>query len=295
MWHVKDCSNCMQHTIREDNVCYSPAITGKIAAVSPINKENLMMKHIRFSYAGYITLVISLWLGSSMVMAETSGQADPAIEVIRASLSRELPALKPDSISPSPIQGLYEVMMGPRLIHISADGKYMMTGDISDIRSGESLTEPKLRAAKLKAVNQVGEENMIVFGPDDAKHTITVFTDIDCGYCRKLHAEMDAYNAESIRVRYLFYPRAGLGSGAYDKGVSVWCADDRKQAMTDAKSGKKLESKTCANPVSDHYKLGKLLSLRGTPALVLDDGEMVPGYLPAKRLKKRLDDRASRK
>jgi thiol:disulfide interchange protein DsbC len=247
------------------------------------------------SYSVHMMLAISLLLGSSMVMAEIGDKADPAIDAIRTSLARELPTLKPDSISPSPIQGLYEVMMGPRLIYMSADGKYLMAGDVSDIQSGKNLTEPKLRAAKLKAVNNVGEGNMIVFGPADAKHTISVFTDIDCGYCRKLHSEMDAYNAAGIQIRYLFYPRAGVGSESYNKGVSVWCADDRKQAMTDAKGGKKLDNKTCANPVSDHYKLGQLLSLRGTPALMLDDGEMIPGYVPAKRLKKMLDERASGK
>ena len=254
-----------------------------------------MIKSIRSSHATHIMLAISLWLGSSMVQAEAVDQADPAIQAIRASLAKALPTLTLDSIGPSPIPGLYEVMLGPRLIYISADGKYLMTGEMSDLESGENLTEPKLRAANLKAVNNTGEENMIIFGSEDAKHTISVFTDIDCGYCRKLHSEMDAYNAAGIRVRYLFYPRAGVGSEAYNKGVAVWCADDRKQAMTDAKSGKKLDAKTCANPVSDHYELGQLLGLRGTPALVLDDGEMLPGYVPANRLKKLLDERASGK
>jgi len=253
------------------------------------------MKRMLSSYAGYIVLALSLWLGSSMVMAETSDQVDPAVETIRASLAKELPTLKPDSISPSVIPGLYEVILGPRVVYMSADGNYLMSGEMSDIHSGENLTEPKLRAAKLKAVNQVGEDNMIVFGPADARHTINVFTDIDCGYCRKLHAEIDDYNASDIRVRYLFYPRAGVGSEAYDKGVSVWCSADRKQAMTDAKKGKKLEAKTCVNPVSDHYQLAQLLGLKGTPALILEDGGTIPGYVPAKRLKKILDERASGK
>lgn len=250
------------------------------------------MKRICSSCASQLLLAISLWLGNNMVMAEPIDQADPAVVAIRASLAKELPTLKPDSISPSAIPGLYEVVLGPRIVYMSADGNYLMTGEISDIHSGENLTEPKLKGAKLKAVDQVGEENMIVFGPADAKHTINVFTDIDCGYCRKLHAEMDAYNAADIRVRYLFYPRAGLGSEAYEKGVSVWCSADRKQAMTDAKMGRKLESKACVNPVSDHYQLAQLLGLRGTPALILDDGETIPGYVPAKRLKKILDERA---
>ncbi len=253
-----------------------------------------MTKQNPFLQMRSLLLAFGFLLCSSAIMAADDA-ADPAVEAIRASLARELPTLKPDSISPSPIKGLYEVMLGPRLIYMSADGKYLMTGEVSDLQSGENLTEPKLRAAKLKAVNQVGTDNMIVFGADDAKHTVNVFTDIDCGYCRKLHAEMDAYNAAGIQIRYLFYPRAGVGSEAYNKGVSVWCADDRKQAMTDAKSGKKLDGKTCDNPVSEHYKLGQLLGLRGTPALMLDDGEMIPGYVPAKRLKALLDERKNQK
>lgn len=249
-----------------------------------------MIKANSYTNATRMMLAASLLLGSSAVMAEA---ADPAIEAIRASLAKTMPTLKTDSIEPSPVPGLYEVMVGPRLIYISGDGKYLMMGEMTDLATGDNLSEPKMRAANLAAVNGAGEENMVIFGPDDAKHTISVFTDIDCGYCRKLHSEMDAYNAAGIRVRYLFYPRAGVGSEAYNKGVSVWCADDRRQAMTDAKSGKKLEAKTCPNPVSDHYELGQLLSLRGTPALVLDDGEMVPGYVPANRLKLMLDERAS--
>ena len=249
-----------------------------------------MIKANPYSSATRMMLAASLLLGSSAVMSEA---ADPTIEAIRASLAKTLPTLKTDSIEPSPVPGLYEVMVGPRLIYISGDGKYLMTGEMTDLATGDNRSEPKLRAATLAAVNGAGEENMGIFGPDDAKHTISVFTDIDCGYCRKLHSEMDAYNAAGIRVRYLFYPRAGVGSESYNKGVSDWCADDRKQAMTDAKSGKKLEAKTCANPVSDHFQLGQLLSLRGTPALVLDDGEMVPGYVPANRLKLMLDERAS--
>jgi len=118
-----------------------------------------------------------------------------------------------------------------------------------------------------------------------------VFTDIDCGYCRKLHADMDKYNAQGIRVRYLFYPRAGLRSESYRKAVSVWCADDRKAAMTAAKTGRPLPARSCVNPVADQYNLGRQLGVRGTPALVLEDGEIIPGYVPPDKLRTMLDDR----
>ena len=126
---------------------------------------------------------------------------------------------------------------------------------------------------------------MIVFAPEGKpSYTITVFTDIDCGYCRKLHGEMAGYNAEGIKVQYLFYPRAGEGSPSFAKAVSVWCADDRRTALTDAKAGKSIPDKTCPNPVKEHLELGEKMGVSGTPAIVLENGEMVPGYIPPKRL-----------
>jgi thiol:disulfide interchange protein DsbC len=160
----------------------------------------------------------------------------------------------------------------------------MVQGRMIDLDKREDLTEPRKAAARQQAVNKVGEDNMVIFGPDKYDHTVTVFTDIECGYCRKLHREIADYGAEGIRVRYVFYPRAGADSASYKEAVSVWCSDDRRKAMTDAKSGKKLEAKSCSNPVRKHMELGELLGISGTPAIVLENGDMVPGYVPAKRL-----------
>jgi thiol:disulfide interchange protein DsbC len=131
----------------------------------------------------------------------------------------------------------------------------------------------------------------VVFGPKDAPYTITVFTDIDCGFCRRLHAEIGKYNASGIRVRYLFMPRAGKGSESYKKAVGVWCAKDRQRAMTDAKAGKDVPAQDCKNPVDEHLALAELLGINGTPALILPDGELLPGYVPADRLKAAMEDR----
>jgi len=117
-----------------------------------------------------------------------------------------------------------------------------------------------------------------------------VFTDIDCGFCRRLHSEIGKYNAAGIRIRYLFMPRAGKGSDSYKKAVAVWCAKDRQQAMTDAKAGKDVPAQTCENPVEEHIALADLMGLSGTPTLILPDGELLPGYVPADRLKAMLDE-----
>ena len=235
-----------------------------------------------------LVLCAGLIAGASYSSADDAAKKS-ASEMIRASLTQRLPGLQIDDVQPTPVTGLYEVTLGPRVVYMSEDGRYLVSGVISDLETGNNLTEPKLAAAKLKAVQEVGEENMVVFGPKDAKHEVNVFTDIDCGYCRKLHSEMEGYNAAGIRIRYLFYPRAGVGSESYQKAVSVWCADDRSGAMTAAKSGESVPNKNCENTVDEHMMLGQLLGLNGTPALILDNGETIPGYVPPEKLIKILE------
>lgn len=204
---------------------------------------------------------------------------------VRERLATTFPGSAAGEIIASPVKGLYEVMIGPKVLYISADGRYLMRGEIVDLETEENLTEPRQNEAQRVAVDKVGEENMLIFGSKDLKHTLTVFTDIDCGYCRKLHGEMESYNEAGIRIRYLFFPRAGVNSESYKKAVSVWCSEDQKDAMTKAKTGANIEMKVCDNPVKNHMALGQLLGVRGTPAMVLEDGRLLPGYVPAARLK----------
>ncbi|WP_456379757.1 DsbC family protein [Thiolapillus sp.] len=242
------------------------------------------------SFFRVLFLTVSLGLIFPAMATESSG-IDPAIEKIRTELSRKLDGISPDSIEASPVPGLYEVLIGARLYYVSADGRYFIQGQMTDIETGENLTEAKVAAVRKKLLDEVGEGNMIIYGKGDEKHTIDIFTDIDCGYCRKLHAQMDEYNAQGIRVRYLFYPRAGDNSDSWRKAVSVWCADNRKKAMDRAKQGKSVEQKNCANPVADHFALGRTVGVTGTPALVLESGELVPGYVPPARLRQLLDSK----
>jgi thiol:disulfide interchange protein DsbC len=208
-------------------------------------------------------------------------------QTVRDALERVAPGVKIGAIAPAPIAGLYEVMIGTELMYVTEDGRYFINGHIVDLKTREDLTEPRLAQVRKERVEHLGEDKMVVFGAADAKHTVTVFTDIECGYCRKLHSQINDYNKEGIRVRYLFFPRAGKGSPAYDEAVSVWCAGDeaaRRAALTEAKSGKPIPNKTCANPIDAHMKLADELGLRGTPAIVTSTGEMIPGYVDPKRL-----------
>lgn len=217
-----------------------------------------------------------------------------AEEVPDTTLLSGLLGARPDKVQPGPVPGVYEATFGPQVLYVSADGRYVFNGVVLDLKSGRNLTEVKRGAARLAAVEKMGEAQMISYGPDKAEHTITVFTDIDCGYCRKLHAEMKDYNDLGIRVRYLFFPRAGVASESGAKAVAVWCNKDRRAAMTRAKAGQSVDKAQCDNPVQAHYELGQRMGVSGTPAIVTDSGELIPGYAPAKSLKAELDKLAAK-
>jgi len=238
------------------------------------------MKQIKKTLLSLLALVL--------VSAVQCAQADD--DAIRKALAHLIPSLKIDSIESTQIEGLYEVTMGTNILYVSSDGKYMLQGHLIDIEAKKDLTELKLAGSRKIAVEKLGEEKAIIFKPEKSKYKVTIFTDIDCGYCRKLHAEIDQYMAEGISVQYLFFPRAGKGSEAYNKAVSVWCAKDRKIALTDAKKGKSLETKKCDNPIDEHMQLATDFEVRGTPMIVTENGNIFPGYVPAKQLAKALSE-----
>ncbi|MEO7557842.1 MAG: DsbC family protein [Gammaproteobacteria bacterium] len=209
---------------------------------------------------------------------------------LRKALAMIAPDTQPDAITLSAIPGLYEIVYGTDVFYMTKDGRYMLQGDVIDMVQRRNATEAKRAEVRLKELGAIKEESMIVFAPKETKHTLTVFTDIDCGYCRKLHSEIAELNSHGIKVRYLAFPRAGLDSPSYDKAVTVWCSKDRNQAMTSAKSDEVLEKKTCDNPVKQHMALAKKLNVTGTPTLMLEDGQFIPGFVPVDKLIKLLDE-----
>ena len=251
---------------------------------------------MRFVTTGLVALIPLVFSTACMADAEPAKADVAATQTDKASSAVDFKAIhdriekelgeKVESITASAIPGLYEVLVPPKLFYMSADGRYLLTGDLIDLHDKINLSSDKRAEARISAVNNVGESDMIVFSPKpkDVKHTITVFTDIDCGYCRKLHSEIASYNKLGIKVRYMAYPRAGIGSPSYDKAVAVWCADDKAKAMTTAKSGGKVAKKDCDNPVAKEFQLGQELGVNGTPALMLENGQIYPGYAPADKL-----------
>lgn len=189
------------------------------------------------------------------------------------------------SITESAITGLYEVLVGSEVVYVSDDGQHLIVGDIRDMKTGQNLTDNKRAQLRIKEIAAFDEKEMIVFAPKKAtKYTIDVFTDVDCPYCAKFHNEVPKLNKKGVKVRYLAFPRAGATSKTYKTMVSVWCAEDRQQAITDAKAGREVNPTTCNNPIDKQYELGKRIGVSGTPAMLLSNGELVPGYVPAERL-----------
>lgn len=209
-----------------------------------------------------------------------SVQAADDSNAVIARLARQL-GVKPGDIKPAPIPGLYRILLGPQVAYVSADGRYFLRGDIIDLKSGDNLTGVERDQARLDYLGQLGEGDMIVFAPAHTKRSITVLTDIDCEYCRLLERDRPALNAMGVEVRYLFYPREGVGTPAWNKAVSVWCAKDPKTAFTAAMHGKPVKSSQCnAAPVTAGYEFGRLLDIDGTPIIITDRGQLIDGYLP---------------
>ena len=224
-------------------------------------------------------------LASVLLLVSSALFADADVAKIKQDLEKRFSDLKVTDIKTSPVPGLYEVTFGTHVAFVSADGKYMLMGDLIDVDKQKNLTADRRTALILQAINALGEKNMIVFAPAKAvKHTLTVFSDVDCPYCARLHSEIPALISAGVKVRYLLFPRAGVGSESYKRSIAVWCAKDRGAAVGAAMAGRPLEMKTCPNPVDKHLQLGADVGVEGTPTLVLDDGRILPGYLPAPQL-----------
>ncbi len=215
-------------------------------------------------------------------------------DTIKERLQKQLPNAQIDNIEETQIPGLYEVTLGPRIFYVSKDGRFLIQGNLIDLKKGVNLTEAKLAKVRQAALEKVGEDKMIIFSPKQVKHTVSVFTDIDCGYCRRLHSQIDDYLKRGIKVRYLFFPRAGKDSASYNKAVSVWCAKDRNQALTLAKQGKAIEPLKCDHPVDQHMKLAGQFGVSGTPMIVTEKGDILPGYVPPEQLSKYLEGKLPR-
>jgi len=226
--------------------------------------------------------------------AGTASKTAAAIPAdVRARVVAKLPGAQPSDVAVSPIPGVYEVTMGGLIAYVSADGKYLFSGNVYDLDTQVNLTAARRNSARAKALNAMSESNMIVFGPANAKMTVTVFTDIDCGYCRKFHGQIAEINKAGVRVRYLMYPRTGPATESWDKAEQVWCATDRREALTRAKKGEAIKGKACGDAaIKKQYELGSDLGVEGTPAVFTQNGDYIGGFLTPAELVQAIQESA---
>jgi len=227
---------------------------------------------------------------ASGVTAFIADAATPAedIERVRTELTKMIPPAQNAEIVETPAENVYRMEFQGNFAYVYVSGDHVLIGELLNTKEQVNLGDVAQAERVADVIDDVSTDKMIVFGPQDAKRHITVFTDIDCGYCRKLHNEVADLTDAGIQVRYLAFPRAGVGSASHKKYVSVWCNDDQQSAMTTAKSGGAVPAATCENPVTETYNLGQQVGVRGTPTIIFDDGTLTPGYLPSAELIRRL-------
>jgi thiol:disulfide interchange protein DsbC len=235
-------------------------------------------------------LIIAALLASMLMATALAGAAEEKDDgIVEEKIRTLVPNAKTIAVSETPIDGILQVQINSDIVYVTANGQYLLQGQIMDIETRINITDQAKSGIRVGLLNDLNRDEQITFTPEKPKYDLLVFTDIDCGYCRKLHNQMDEYNEEGIAIHYMAFPRAGIGSASYDKFVSVWCAADQKTALTLAKNGDDPEPQKCPNPVADQYELGREVGVTGTPALVTSDGTLIPGYMPPAQLRERLE------
>ena len=245
---------------------------------------------MRFNPVRLFAAVLVAGLASQSAFAQTGAAGAAAAKPDpRATIVKKIDGIKLEDVRISPVTGVYEVTHGSDISYISGDGRYAILGDLVDLDSDVNLSEGRRRGIRARIIEAVPESEMVVYSPKDPKYTITVFTDIDCGYCRRLHSQIAEYNRLGIRVRYLFFPRSGPDTESWHKAEAVWCSSNRNDALTRAKKGEAIQAPKCPSGIIKRdYDLGQKLAVDGTPAIFLPSGEMLPGYAPPGQLAKYL-------
>ena len=228
------------------------------------------------------------------VVPATAQEVDEELEQVRQKVNSMFEMIGPEDVTPSPIDGWYTIHRGSVVAYVSASGRYLLQGDMIDLDLNVNLSEAVRSDSRRDLMSAIPDDEVIAFSPSEVKYSVSVFTDVDCTYCRRLHSQIDEYLALGIEVRYLMYPRNGPTSPSWAVAQEVWCANDRNGALTAAKADRNFASTDCdASIVDHHYQLGQEIGLSGTPAIVFDDGTLISGYVPPDQLRDRLEQLAA--
>ena len=237
--------------------------------------------------AASLILFLQLCSTDYAIANEDEAQKNTETHSAIAKLKKSRPDFSYKLLGPADIPGYLRVSIeNGHVLYVSVDGSHFFDGDVYQVTNSGFVDAEniRLKSDRKRAFAKIDKEDLIVFAPvNQTTAIINVFTDIDCGYCRKLHLEVAELNSYGIEVRYLAYPRAGLQSNSFKKIATAWCAEDQKDVLTRLKRGEEMPVAVCSeNPVANHFAMGSELGVDGTPAVVLMDGTMLPGYRTAK-------------
>lgn len=243
--------------------------------------------------SSWLAIAAAVLSAGWMLLAGIGSHAAEAPASGVAAVSARIAGSRPEDFRVSPVPGIYEYRHGAEIIYVTEDGRFAFTGDLFSMADRVNITEARRKELRQKMLADLPESSMVIFAAARPRHTITVFTDVDCVYCRKLHSQIAEYNRLGITVRYLAFPRNGPGTESWTKAQQVWCATDRQAAMTRAKLGEKLVAARCDDPVAREFSLGQAMGIEGTPGILTSAGDLLPGYLPPDVLIKELQGQGS--
>jgi thiol:disulfide interchange protein DsbC len=226
--------------------------------------------------------------GKQAAAAPAAAAGSPE-QAVRQALAEIAPDQAVDYVGPAPFAGFREVLFGGQVAYVSDDGRFFLQAQPFDLQARQPATSPGLMEFRRSQLAAIPAAERIVFAPAKPVHTVTVFTDVECGYCRRMHQEIAEYNRQGIAVEYVAFPRMGPASQDFADMISVWCAADRKRALTQAKSGAAVAKQQCTSPVAMHYALGQKIGVNGTPAVFAADGTQLGGYMPPVQMRQALD------
>jgi thiol:disulfide interchange protein DsbC len=241
-----------------------------------IRRYNQYMKSIFFVF---------LFFMQSLLFAQEDSQLS------KATIAAMFPPTLPSDVFDSPLEGFYEVALDTSVAYVSKDGKYIIQGDLYSIDNQENLTDRRRGGIRFNMLNTVDRSKTIIFSPEESvRYRVSIFTDVDCGYCRQFHRDIDQVLAMGIEVEYFFFPRTGPNTESWFKAQSVWCSENQKEALTTAKTTGSIGETSCFGaPVANHFDLGQRMGIRGTPAIFSQDGQELGGYLTPQMLLARLE------
>jgi len=275
-------------TTKSGTLLFILALCCFFGAVKFVAKEEMAEISQPETSLGENNVVVKVPEPMSSISEEVSKPSDAIEQSVLSMLKTARPDIQFTFLGESPMPGVYEVQVinGP-LLFVHEQGEYLFQGGLLQVKESGIVDTMEARQAinRSEIFATRSTDDMIIFKPEgESKAIMNVFTDVDCGYCRKFHQEVPELNAMGIEVRYLAFPRAGIPSGSYDKIAKAWCAEDQQDALTKVKSGRSVDVEVCEdNPVAEHYAFGTQLGVTGTPAIILMDGTLIPGYQPAKK------------